>query len=114
MDDLSRGGAKVGNWTFLTNHGGVFLHLVKHPGDTIRLVSDHLGLAERTVAGIIADLREGGYLLAEKRGTQNVYTVNPDLSMRHPAVAEYNVSDLLSALSGRPRAIRSNRTGTRT
>jgi hypothetical protein len=89
------------NWTFLTNHGVVFLHLVEHPEDTMRLVSDHLGLAERTVAGIVTDLRNDGYLLVEKKGTQNIYTFDASLSMRHPAVAENTVGDLLAALSAR-------------
>ena len=100
----------MGSWTFLTNHGIVFLHLAEHPGDTIRLASDHLGLAERTVAGIIAHLREEGYLEAERRGTQNVYTINPHLSMRHPEVADLPVGDVLAALSERRRL---RRQGTR-
>ena len=89
------------NWTFLTNHGVVFHYLAEHPRDTMRAVSDHLGLAERTVAGIIADLREGGYLVAEKRGSQNVYVVDRNLSMRHPEVAQRTVGDLLTAMSAR-------------
>ena len=89
------------NWTFLTNHGAVFLYLSGHPGDTIRRVSDELGLAERTVAGIIAELRQDGYLLVEKQGKQNIYTVDRDLAMRQPLVAEHAVSTLIDALAQR-------------
>ena len=72
-------------WTFLTNHGAVFLHLVIHPGDTIRQISDHLDLAERTVAGILQDLRRAGYISATKMGRHNVYTIHSNLPMRHPS-----------------------------
>ena len=90
-------------WTFLTNHGAVFLHLHDHPGDTIRRVSDELGLAERTVAGIIAELRQDGYLLVEKQGKQNIYTVDRDLALRQPSIAEHAVSTLIDALAQRRR-----------
>ena len=84
----------------------MFLHLAEHPDDTIRLVSDHIGLAERTVAGIIADLRADGYLLAAKQGTRNVYSVDSHLSLRHPELAERTVGDLLGAMVGRRKAAR--------
>ena len=47
-------------WTFLTNHAVVYFHLLDRPKDTIREISDTLNLAERTVAGILADLRAEG------------------------------------------------------
>jgi hypothetical protein len=88
-------------WTFLTNHGAVFLHLVSHPGDTIRQISDHLNLAERTVAGILADLRQDGYISATKAGRHNVYTIHPDLPMRHPSQASQTVNEFFGILRNR-------------
>ena len=88
-------------WTFLTNHGAVFLHLINHPGDTIRQISDHLNLAERTVAGILADLRRDGYISATKSGRHNVYTIHPDLPMRHSSQPSQTVSEFFGLLCHR-------------
>jgi predicted transcriptional regulator len=88
-------------WTFVTNHGAVFLHLILHPEDTIRQISDHLNLAERTVAGILADLRQGGYISTTKAGRHNVYTVHLDLPMRHPSQASQTVKEFFGVLRNR-------------
>jgi DNA-binding transcriptional ArsR family regulator len=88
-------------WTFLTNHGAIFLHLINHPGDTIRQISDHLNLAERTVTGILADLRRDGYISATKAGRHNVYTIHPDLPMRPPSQASQTVNEFFGLLPNR-------------
>jgi hypothetical protein len=88
-------------WTFLTNHGAVFLHLIAHPGDTIRQMSDHLGLAERTVAGILTDLQRDGYISATRAGRHNVYTIHADLPMRHPSQASQTVHEFFGILRHR-------------
>jgi hypothetical protein len=81
------------HWAFFTNHGMVFFHILQHPGDTIRLVANHLGLAERTVAGILHDLRKDGYVSVMKEGRRNRYVVRPDLPMRHHSLTEFSVED---------------------
>ena len=91
------------SWSFLTNHAVVYLHLVEHPGDTIRQVSDHLGMADRTVAGVIADLKREGYVSATKLGKQNVYAVNINLPLRRRPYARYSVSEFFALLSPRDR-----------
>lgn len=99
-----------GQWTFLTSHGAVFLYLVDHPQVTIRTISDELGLAERTVAGILADLKEAGYISVGKRGKFNVYTVYFDLPMRDPSHAHFTVGDFFAILQKeRARARRRSR-----
>ena len=80
-------------WTFLTNHGIVFFHILQHPGDTIRRIADHLGLAERTVAGILHDLREADYVSVLKEGRRNRYVIRPDLPMRHHSLDDFSVED---------------------
>ena len=86
------------NWTFLTSHAVVFLHIVHNPDDTIRKIADEVNLAERTVASILADLREDGYVTVRKKGKTNVYTLNSDLPMRHPSHAHYSVRDFFAPL----------------
>ncbi|MBI4202249.1 MAG: AsnC family transcriptional regulator [Chloroflexi bacterium] len=90
---------EVKHWTFLTNHGVVFFHIMQNPGDTIRRIADRLRLAERTVAGILHDLKEAGYVSVTKEGRRNRYIVQPDLPMRHHSMQEYSVEDFFFELS---------------
>jgi hypothetical protein len=50
----------------------------------------------RATAGILNDLVEGGYLVKEKVGRNNRYTVHGELAMRHPLNERASVADLLS------------------
>ncbi|MBI2871671.1 MAG: winged helix-turn-helix transcriptional regulator [Chloroflexi bacterium] len=83
-------------WTFLTSHAVVFLHVTGHPSDTIQEISEHLGLATRTVAGVLTDLRREGYVRATRKGRQNVYDINPEMPMRHPSQMDHKVADFFS------------------
>jgi DNA-binding transcriptional ArsR family regulator len=78
----------------------VFLHVVRHPRDTVIHIAHELGLAERTVAGILSDLRVTGYLTAQRVGQRNLYSVNPQLHMRHPSQSHYTVQDFFASLEG--------------
>jgi len=93
----------VRGWSFLTNHAVVYLHLVEHPGDTIRQLSDHLGMADRTVAAVLADLKRDGYISATKLGKQNRYTINTYLPMKRRPYARYSVANFFALLSPRDR-----------
>jgi hypothetical protein len=86
------------NWTFLTSHAVVFLHIVQNPCDTIRRIADEVNLAERTVASILADLREDGYISVTKKGKTNFYALDPDLPMRNPLHAQHTVRDFFGPL----------------
>ena len=71
-------------WTIFTNHGAVLFYLLEHPDATIRNISDSLGLAERTVVGVLRDLRSEKYLKVQKLGRHNVHRVNPLGHMKRP------------------------------
>jgi len=86
------------NWRFLTNHGLVFLHLLANSDTTVRDMAGSIGLGERTVALILSELREEGYVMAIKRGRSNFYKVNSDLPMRHPLHKSHAVRDVLPLL----------------
>ena len=85
-------------WTFLTSHALVFLHIVRNPEATIKEISDQVGLSERAICAVLADLRDDGYVTVQKRRRSNVYTVNTDLSMRWPSLAPYSVRDFFIPL----------------
>ena len=71
-------------WTIFTNHAAVLLYLLEHPDATMRRIADDLNLAERTVTGVVQDLRDDGYLLVRKEGRHNVYEINLEGRMRRP------------------------------
>lgn len=88
----------MAEWTFVTNHALVLSFLAKKPRITARELSASIGVTERTVRKIIADLDEAGYITKKKQGRRVRYYINPDLSMRHSAHQEIAVGDFLEAL----------------
>lgn len=85
-------------WTFLTNHAHVLLCLSRGESLTARELGLRIGITERAVQVILADLTEGGYLKKTKEGRRNFYTVNPKGRLRHPLEAHHTIGQLISAL----------------
>jgi DNA-binding IclR family transcriptional regulator len=98
--------ASVSEWTFLTNHGVVLLCLAADPGQRLRDVAAAVGVTERAVQRIVADLEEAGYLTRTRVGRRNRYELHPELPMRHPAQRHRQIGDLISLLGEAPRARR--------
>jgi DNA-binding MarR family transcriptional regulator len=51
-----------GTWTLLTGHGHVLVEIARNPEARIRDISPVVGLTERSVQAIVADLEAAGYL----------------------------------------------------
>lgn len=83
-------------WTLLSNHGHVLVALSKDPTLRIRDLVELVGITERSVRGIVADLKEGGYISITKNGRRNEYRVNEQMKFRHPAEDAYQVNELLN------------------
>ena len=60
-----------------------------------------IGVTERTTHKIISDLEEAGYITRRKSGRRNVYSVDPNLPLRHHTKKDIIVSELLEALTSR-------------
>ena len=94
-------------WTFLTNHAHVLLCLARSPELRLRDVAVLVGVTERAVQRIIADLEEAGYLSRRRHGRQNHYEIEQDLPLRHAVEAHQTVRALISMavhVTRRPRA----------
>ena len=85
-------------WTFLTNHAHVLLCLARGDALTARELGVRIGITERAVQVILADLTGGEYLIKEKVGRRNLYTVNRKGRLRHPLEAHHSVGELITAL----------------
>lgn len=88
-------------WTFITNHGLVLSYIYHHPTSTAREIADQIKVTERTVHKIISDLERAGYIARRKSGRRNVYSVDPNLPLRHHTKKDVIVSELLEALTSR-------------
>jgi len=85
-------------WTFLSNHGRVFVYITKHPRSTTEVISREVGLTQRGVQKIIAEMDTAGYIARRKEGRCNHYIIHPELPMRHSLEHEHAVGELLLAL----------------
>ena len=86
-------------WTFLSNHGHVLIHLSRDPEARIRDIASSVGITERSAQAILADLEESGYVNITKIGRRNSYSINPRLKFRHPAEVGKPISALLKIFS---------------
>ncbi len=94
----SEGPVEKSTWTFLTNHAHVLICIDQNPSSRVRDLSALVGITERAVHRIIAELKEAGYLTYDRHGRRNRYTVNGDLPMRHSVEGHCAVSDLLATV----------------
>jgi hypothetical protein len=96
MGDPDRSG---GTWTLLTGHGHVLVEIARNPKARIRDISPVVGLTERSVQAIVADLEAAGYLTRTRTGRRVVYSVNRDSLFRHSAQEGLRVGPFLDLLS---------------
>lgn len=96
-DSLSKDAAMEG-WTFLTNHTHVLLCLYHNPDRRLRDVAQLVGITERMVQKVVADLAAKGYLHITKEGRCNHYVVDAQLKLRHPLEMHHTVGELLDLL----------------
>jgi hypothetical protein len=83
-------------WTFLSNHAHVLLLLARDPDIRLRDVASQVGITERAVQRIVADLEEGRYVERERLGRRNRYRVHPELPLRHPIEAHRRIGSLIA------------------
>ncbi|MFP4281708.1 MAG: helix-turn-helix transcriptional regulator [Opitutales bacterium] len=86
------------NWTFLSNHGHVMICLSQDPDRPLREVAIEIGITERAVQRIVADLEEAGYLDRRKEGRRNHYVIHDEVPLRHRLEAHRSIGDLLHCI----------------
>ena len=87
-------------WTFLTNHAHVLLCIAREPEVRMRDIAHLVGITERAVQRIVAELEEGGYVERMRQGRRNRYEVRTNLSLRHPIERHESVSSLIELVLG--------------
>ncbi len=94
--------ARDSDWTFLTNHAHVLLALARDPHCRLRDVAALVGITERSVQAIVADLEAEGYLTRTRVGRRNVYRLHPQRRFRHPAESRHRIGELLDLFAAPP------------
>lgn len=79
----------------MTNHAHVLLCIAGDPEILMREVATRVGITERAVQRIVAELEEGGYLVRHRDGRRNRYEVRGELPLRHEIERHCRVAALI-------------------
>lgn len=90
-------------WHFLSNHAQVLICIAGDPDIRLRDAAVEVGITERAVQRIVADLAASGHIDVERTGRRNRYVVNREVAMRHPAQANQEIGQFLDFLAQPPR-----------
>jgi DNA-binding transcriptional ArsR family regulator len=101
----------AGGWTFLSNHTHVLVCLATDGALTLRDVAAKVGLTERGVQRIVADLEQAGVLEREREGRRNVYRIDTKVPLRHPLEAHCRIGALLKLVTSTPKPAKNRRAG---
>lgn len=93
---MSKVNCDTHSWTFLTNHSHVLICLAGDSNMRMRDIAEKVGITERAVQKIIADLVESGYLTIKKDGRCNTYTICSEKNLRHPIEKKQTIADLVN------------------
>ncbi len=88
-------------WTFFSNHAHVLIAIANEPGLTLKEVADQVGITERAVQRVVAELEAGGYLQRSKEGRKNTYSLHMGMPLRHQLEAHCSIGQLIDFIVGR-------------
>src|SRR2546426_12075356 len=105
--DRSREPLAIQNhWYLVSSHGAVLFYIAVYPECTIRQIADEMALTQRTVWGLIGDLRRAGMLYVSRDGLRPLYTVNLVGPFRHPILQNLALRSVLGAVGGRHTTVK--------
>lgn len=85
-------------WTFLSNHAHVLLLIARDPAIKLRDAALQVGITERAVQRIVADLEAADYIARERVGRRNHYRIHTRAHLRHPIEAHVQIGALLDLI----------------
>ena len=88
-----------GTWTFFTNHAHVMILLAQYPEMVLREVAIKVGITERAVQKIVADLEETSFIKKERVGRSNRYKLLLNKPLRHPIEAHKTAKEVISLIN---------------
>lgn len=82
----------------MTNHTHILVVLAREPSMRIRDMADEVGITQRAVQRILAELIEEGVLRVKKEGRRNSYEIQRKTRLRHPLESRHTIGELLDVL----------------
>ena len=89
-------------WSFLTNHARVLACIAQDPGVRLRDIAGVLGITERSAFAIVTDLTQAGYVVKEKDGRRNRYSIQSHAPLHEATGTEKTIGELLNLLVNQP------------
>jgi DNA-binding IclR family transcriptional regulator len=74
------------------------LCIANDPGVRLRDLATTLGITERSAYGVVSDLADAGYVVKERDGRRNRYTIQHHLPLREASSRERTIGELLALL----------------
>src|SRR5690348_17466659 len=102
MKSSSGNGNDYRAWRFVTNHAHVLACIAADPSTRLRDIAADVGITERTVGQIVAELEQAGYLTKTRVGRRNTYEVHGELPLRHPDHRHHTIGELIQFLRTPP------------
>jgi DNA-binding IclR family transcriptional regulator len=93
-------------WSFLTHHGSALLCIAHDPGVRLREIAEALNITERSAYAVVNDLTTAGYVLKEREGRRNRYTIQYDRRFSEATLRERTVGEVLDLLLNKKRRAR--------
>lgn len=90
--------AEEREWTLLSNHGKVLLCIARDPEIRVSDIAAAVGIKERAVQRILADLRDEDVVSSTREGRRNRYRVNRRHRLRWSPNGRLAVGDLVDVL----------------
>lgn len=99
---MTEEGTKHRGWTLFSNYAHVLICLANDPDMRMREVAVQVGITERAVQRIVAELEAADILSKERDGRRNHYVVHYDRPLLHPLEAHCSIGTLLETVARRP------------
>ena len=85
-------------WYLVSTHGSVLFFIALNPDCTTDDIAKAHTLSQRTVWGILGDLRRAGMLTVRREGRRHRYQVDPTGPFLHPTIGGIPLSMVLGRL----------------
>jgi DNA-binding MarR family transcriptional regulator len=90
--------ARDSGWTLLSNHGKVLVCIARDPDARVSDIAEMVGIKERAVQRILAELRDDGIISSTRDGRRNHYRVDRRRRMAWARDGAVQVGRLIDAL----------------
>ena len=92
------------DWGLLSNHGKVLVCIARDPEIRVSDIAAAIGVRERAVQRILADLRTDGLVTATREGRRNRYRINRRRAAPAEPLEGRSVGDVVDSLVGKSAA----------